>query len=70
MKFATLVVVAFVVFVAWAGIPVSLASDGRGSFFGQRRGHGSAGETYGITEHRQWQRAREPRRNRRPMRRP
>ena len=29
MKFATLVVSAFVVFVVWAGIPVSLAGDGR-----------------------------------------
>ena len=36
MKFATLVVVAFVVFVAWAGSPVSLASDGRNHFLGQR----------------------------------
>ena len=36
MKFATLVVIAFVAFVAWAGSPVSLAGDGRNHFLGQR----------------------------------
>jgi len=47
MKFATLVVVAFVVFVAWAGIPVSLASDGRDLSSVNGEVTASAGETYG-----------------------
>ena len=47
MKFATLVVVALVVFVAWAGIPVSLASDGRDLSSVNGEVTASAGETYG-----------------------
>ena len=66
MKFATLVTAAFVLFVAWAGSPVSAGQRRPRHFVGQRIGRRPAGETYDIAEHRQWQRAREPRRHRRP----
>ncbi len=47
MKFVTLVTAAFVLFVAWAGSPVSLAERRPRSFLGQWTVTAEAGETYG-----------------------
>lgn len=47
MKFATLVTAAFVLFVAWAGSPVSTASDARDLSSVNGEVTASAGETYG-----------------------
>ena len=47
MKFVTLVTAAFVLFVAWAVSPVSLASDGRDLSSVNGQVTATAGETYG-----------------------
>jgi DUF4097 and DUF4098 domain-containing protein YvlB len=47
MKFATLVTAAFVLFVAWAGSPVSMAGDGRDISSVNGQVTASDGETYG-----------------------
>jgi hypothetical protein len=47
MKFVTLVTAAFVLFVAWASSPVSMASDGRDLSSVNGEVTALAGETYG-----------------------
>jgi len=48
MKFAVVVVIAFVAFVAWAGSPVSMAGDGRNISSVNGSVKADAGQTYGT----------------------